>query len=72
MGLQDIATGDAIADFLVSARPPNGVAISDAQLKFIWEGIATRIDNNIRDNGVVNTTGADPQGGSVTSTGTMT
>lgn len=48
-------------------------AASDASilLKFA-NAIAKAVVDEIKNNAVVNTTGADPQGGSVTSTGTIT
>ena len=50
MALNNIPVGDAIADFLVSVRPPPGTAITNAQLKFIWEGVMGIIYTDLKAN----------------------
>lgn len=39
MPLNAATTGDAIAALIVSQRPDPGVAITDAALRTLWEGI---------------------------------
>lgn len=71
MALTPIPVGDDIATFVKSLAPPPGTAVTDALLKTMWEGIVTRIYAGIVSGAVVTSVGADPQGGSVNSTGTI-
>ena len=50
MSLNNVPVGDAIAAFVQSAKPPDGTAISNSQLQFIWEGIMGLIYTDLKAN----------------------
>jgi hypothetical protein len=56
--LDPIPVADDIALFIKSLRRPPGERITDDILREMWEGIVTRLYNDIKANAVVNSTGA--------------
>jgi hypothetical protein len=69
--MNDTRLGDAIVARLMALNGDID-GTEEARLKTFWRAIADEIISEIQSFGVVNTTGADPQGGTVTSTGTVT
>lgn len=51
--LNPIPVGDAIASFIQSNKPTDGVPVTIAQLQSLWEGIITIIYNDLKANAQV-------------------
>jgi hypothetical protein len=61
--LNPLPVADDIASFVKSLKQPDGTKITDDILKTMWEGIVTRLYNDIKAHAVVNSAGV----GTVTS-----
>jgi len=81
MALNPIPVGDEIAAFIKANAPDPTAAVTDDQLKIIWEGIMGKIYPDIENTAVVTvasgiavatTGGPAAQTGSTTATGTGT